>query len=68
MNESNHQRRLANSDHQGKEIFEVTPVVLGGSPTDAENKTLLSREDHIKAVTYWNRIIASIREGRTTGR
>ena len=61
MNESNRQRRLSAAGSQGKEIFQIKPVVLGGSPTDPENKTLLSREDHIKAVVYWNKVIANLR-------
>lgn len=52
----------------GKEIYEIKPVVLGGDPTDPKNKTILTREDHIKAVTYWNSIIRDLRksEGRRT--
>lgn len=68
MNESNRQRRLATPGGQRKEIFEITPVILGGSPTDPANKALLSREDHIKAVTYWNKVVADVRAKRTAGR
>lgn len=47
--------------HAGKEIFEIQPVILGGSPTDPSNKTVLTREQHIKAVVYWNREIRRLR-------
>jgi len=47
--------------HAGKEIFEIQPVILGGSPTDPSNKTVLTREQHIKAVVYWNRQIRRLR-------
>ena len=47
-------RRLAS-----KEIFEITPVILGRSPTDPENKAALTRSQHIEAVRYWNGIIKS---------
>jgi hypothetical protein len=57
MNKSNRQRRLSVHKSRGKEIFEITPIILGGSPADPTNKVLLSREEHIKAVAYWNRII-----------
>ena len=50
------------SDRKGKEIFEVTPVILGGSPVDPNNKVLLSREKHIEAVCYWNKLITQLRE------
>jgi hypothetical protein len=46
----------------GKEVFEVQPVVLGGSPTDPGNKTLLERKHHIQAVRYWNQIIRDLRQ------
>jgi len=68
MNESNRQRRLAAPACEGKEIFEITPVILGGNPTDPANKTLLSREEHIKAVIYWNKIVADLRAKRIAGR
>jgi len=45
----------------GKEVFEIHPVILGGHPTDPQNKTLLSRKQHIEAVVYWNREIKKMR-------
>jgi hypothetical protein len=48
-------------DSFGKEIFEIHPVILGGSPTDPANKVILSRREHIEAVRYWNGIIRQIR-------
>jgi len=47
---------------KGKEIFEITPVILGGSPIDPKNKTVLSRAEHIEAVNYWNKIISDLRK------
>jgi hypothetical protein len=51
-----HRQQLA-----GQEVFEVTPVILGGSPTDPANKTVLNRSQHIEAVRYWNKIISDLR-------
>lgn len=45
----------------GKEVFEVHPVILGGDPEDPKNKTLLTREQHIQAVVYWNGEIKRMR-------
>lgn len=45
----------------GMEIFEIQPVMLGGSPTDPANKTVLSRTQHIGAVRYWNMVIQQAR-------
>ena len=49
----------------GNEIFDIKPVILGGSPTDPENKTVLSRQDHIKAVVFWNKIVLEVRAKRS---
>ena len=56
--------RQTERDLAGKEIFEVQPIILGGSPTDPVNKTVLTREDHIKAVNYWNSIIRDLRKSK----
>lgn len=46
----------------GLEIFEITPIIVGGSPTDPENKTALTRQQHIEACKYWNKTIKELRE------
>ena len=46
----------------GREIFEIKPVILGGDPTDPQNKVALTRNQHIETVRYWNRIIKGIRD------
>jgi hypothetical protein len=48
----------------GKEIFEIKPIILGGSPTDRANKVALTRREHIQAVNYWNRIVKELRKGK----
>lgn len=53
--------RRRNQEAKGKEIFEITPVILGGDPVDLMNKTVLTREQHIEAVRYWNAVIADMR-------
>ena len=55
------QQRRGNPGLAGKEIFEIKPVILDGSPTDPANKAVLTREQHIRAVRYWNKIIADLR-------
>ncbi len=57
MNTTTKFDRRTERDLAGKEIFEIHPIILGGNPTDPRNKTVLTREDHIKAVNYWNNII-----------
>jgi hypothetical protein len=59
--ESLSQERSRDSSIQGKEIFEITPVILGGSATDRANKTFLTRKEHIEAVVFWNKIIVKLR-------
>ena len=68
MKDPNRQRLPDAPGSQGKEIFEIKPVILGGSPTDPANKTILDREDHVKAVTFWNRIIAGLRKQQAANR
>ena len=52
------QKTPQNPDFRGKQIFEITPVIVGGSPTDPANKTLLTIEEHMQAVRFWNAAIA----------
>ena len=55
--------RKQNSESlKGLEIIEITPIIVGGSPTDPENKTALTRQQHIEACCYWNRIIKEYRK------
>jgi len=44
----------------GMELFEITPIILGGDPVDPKNKTWLTREQHFQAVRYWNRVIRDL--------
>jgi hypothetical protein len=46
---------------RGKEIFEIQPVILGGSPTDLENKVALTRDQHMELVRYWNKVVNDLR-------
>lgn len=55
-------RILVDPARRGKEIFEIKPVILGGNPVDPTNKMLLSRDEHIKALAYWNRVIRDLRQ------
>ena len=47
---------------RGKEIFEIKPVLLGGSPTDLENKMILARDQHMELVRFWNRVVSDVRK------
>lgn len=51
--------------YAGMEIFEIHPVILGGSPTNPANKTALTRVQHIEAVRYWNRVMDDQRRQQT---
>jgi hypothetical protein len=53
------------SAYAGKEIFEIHPVILGGSPTDPANKAALNRQEHIQTVRYWNWVIQDARAQRS---
>lgn len=66
MPTTNDMRRSQLQAYAGKEIFEVHPVILGGSPVDPANKTVLTRQQHIEAVRYWNKMIQEMRKARAT--
>lgn len=55
-------RKKGGEKLNGLEIFEITPVILGGDPADPENKTALTRQQHIEACRYWNKIIKELRD------
>ena len=55
-------KRARRNELAGKEVFEIQPIILGGDPTDPSNKTVLTRQQHIQAVTYWNREIRRLRQ------
>ena len=50
---------------RGLELFEITPILVGGSPIDPKNKTWLTRQQHFEAVRYWNEVIKELRRGKT---
>jgi len=54
-------RKLNRSQLKGLEVFEITPVILGGSATDPDNKTALTRKQHIEACRYWNKKIRELK-------
>ena len=45
------------------ELVEITPVILGGSPTDPKNKMWLTRAQHVQYVRFWNTKLAQLRSG-----
>lgn len=48
---------------KGLDIHEVHPVKLGGSPTDLDNKILLTPQEHARYTVWWNNVLKS----RTAG-
>jgi hypothetical protein len=54
-------RRNRPKECSGMEIFELQPVILGGNSVDPANKIFLTRQQHIEAVRYWNKVIQDLR-------
>jgi hypothetical protein len=50
---------------KGAELFFVTPVILGGSPSALDNIAYLDRRQHIAAVRFWNKKISELRKARS---
>ena len=46
---------------QGMELVEITPVIVGGDPSDPQNKAMVTRQQHFEMVRYWNRVISDLR-------
>ena len=44
------------------ELVEITPALLGGSPTDLENKAWVTRQKHFELVRYWNQVVNDFRK------
>lgn len=50
----------ANPSLEGLDIHEVHPVKFGGSPTDPANKIPLTRIEHAKYTTWWNKFLRNM--------
>lgn len=61
MMDSFEMRRKNIESMEGMEIVEITPIILGGSPTEPQNKMLLTRQQHFEFVCYWNSVIRKLR-------
>lgn len=46
------------------ELIEIKPIILGGSPSDPQNKMFISREQHFEYVRHWNKIINELRAAK----
>ena len=49
------------SRRKGLELFEITPVIVGGDPVSLENKIWVTRQEHFELVRYWNGFISELR-------
>jgi hypothetical protein len=45
---------------RGMQLVETRPIILGGDPTDPQNKTWVTRQQHFEMVRYWNRMISDL--------
>ena len=57
--------RRGDARPRNMELFDITPVILGGDSSDPKNKAWLTRQQHIEAVRYWNRVIRELRAGKS---
>lgn len=47
------------------EIFEKKPILVGGDPNDPINKVLVNRQEHIKLVNYWNKVVRDLTRSKS---
>jgi RHS repeat-associated protein len=45
----------------GKQIHEIHPVKFGGDPVDRANKIALTRQEHARVTTWWNRLLKRLK-------
>lgn len=50
-------------DLAGMQIHEMHPMKFGGSPTDIDNKIVLSPKEHTRYTAFWNRILREQQKG-----
>ena len=43
-------------------VHDVTPIILGGHPTDPSNKALVPLRDYVRLVAWWNERVEAARE------
>jgi SMI1 / KNR4 family (SUKH-1) len=46
----------------GKSIYEVQPILFGGSPTEESNKALVSIREHLGMARWWNARLGELRD------
>jgi hypothetical protein len=44
----------------------VKPIILGGHPTDPENRMVVTQQQHFELTRYWNKVIRQLRENEGT--
>jgi SMI1 / KNR4 family (SUKH-1) len=49
----------AGPSQRGLVVYEITPIILGGSPTDPANKRLVPLDRYVEMVGWWNERLAS---------
>jgi hypothetical protein len=61
--------RQPNPDLVGMNVWQIHPVILGGHPTEAANRTILPLRKMLEAAAFWNEQLAAISQGGpATGR
>ena len=45
----------------GRIVYEITPIIFGGSPTDPANRALVPLRDYVRLVAWWNERVDNAR-------
>jgi len=48
-------KHMSREKRKDYEIFEIQPIIFGGSPTDKRNKIIVDRNKHFELVRFWNK-------------
>jgi hypothetical protein len=49
---------------RGHVIYQKSPIVLGGNPTDSENRVLVPRDKHPELAVFWSRVVQDAQSRR----
>ena len=59
-NDVNRNIHKMNPEYAGLQIHEIHPVKFGGSPSNWNNKVVLTPSEHAKYTVFWNRIMKGL--------
>jgi hypothetical protein len=54
--------KTKDNQRKGLHLHRTHPILFGGSPTDIQNITFVSRLQHSELATFWNRKVREVKK------